>query len=135
MLQATVAAGQSGPVITLSGEADLTNAAQLGALLTAQLPDGNQDLTIDVSGLRFADTASIRVLVLAARAMKERGGRLVLMRPQRAVGRILALLGVDQMFTVREETSGPPESDGRARSSHAGTISHGTGQGLRTDTP
>jgi hypothetical protein len=32
--------------------------------------------------LRFADTASIRALVLAARTLRERGGRLVLLNPQ-----------------------------------------------------
>ncbi len=37
MLKASVAAGESGPVIMLSGEADLTTAAQLSALITAQL--------------------------------------------------------------------------------------------------
>jgi anti-anti-sigma factor len=73
MLKASVAAGKSGPVIMLSGEADLTTVAQLSALITAQLSGETRQLTIDVSGLWFADSASLRALVLAARTLKERG--------------------------------------------------------------
>jgi anti-anti-sigma factor len=101
-LEAAVAAGQSGPVITLSGETDLVSADELSTLISGQLSAGTMELTIDASGLRFADTASIRALVLGARTLNDRGGRLVLLHPQRPVARILAPLGVAEMFTIRE---------------------------------
>src|ERR1700761_2903406 len=97
MLRASVSAGESGPMITLSGETDVTTAAELSQLLTAQLSGGTRHLTIDVSGLSFADSASVRVLALAARTLRQRGGDLVLLRPQRAITLILQLTGVDQM--------------------------------------
>lgn len=50
MLKASVAAGESGPVIRLSGEADLTTAAQLSAMITAQLSGGTRQLTIVIPG-------------------------------------------------------------------------------------
>jgi anti-sigma B factor antagonist len=108
VLQASVAAGESGPVITLSGEADLTTAARMSTLICRQLTAGTVELTIDVSGLSFADTASIRALVLAARTLKERGGRLVLLDPQPPVARMLALLGADQMLTIHAGVPGEP---------------------------
>ena len=114
LLEASVVAGPSGPIITLSGEADLTNAAELSALIRAQLSDGTQELTIDMSGLRYADSASIRTLVLAARTLQERGSSLVLLRPQPTVARILTLLGADQIFTILGQTQGKPQPDGRA---------------------
>jgi anti-anti-sigma factor len=110
MLAIRVAAGESGPVIVLSGEADLTTAGQLSELITAQLAGGARQLTIDVSDLRFADSASIRTLLLAARTLKERGGRLVLLRPQQPVARMLELTGAEQMFTIRGQTQGEPGS-------------------------
>ena len=113
-LRASVAAGISGPVVILSGEADLTSVGQLSALITAQLSGGTRQLTVDVSGLRFADTASIRTLLLAAKTLKERGGSLVLRRPQQAMARLLDLLGAAQMFTIRGETHGEPGSEDRA---------------------
>jgi anti-anti-sigma factor len=88
-LEISVAAGEAGPVMTLAGEADLTSAAALGEALAAQL-SGARQLTVDLSGLRFADSASVRALVLAGRALAGRGGGLVLLRPQPAVARVLA---------------------------------------------
>ena len=109
MLRASVAAGASGPVIVLSGEADLTCAGELSALITAQLSRGTRQLTVDVSGLRFADSASIRALVLAARTLRERGGSLVLLQPQRPLTRLLSLTGAERMFTILGETRGETE--------------------------
>ena len=114
MLRASVAAGVSGPVVILSGETDLTSVGQLSALITAQLSGGTRQLTVDVSGLSFADTASIRTLVLAAKTLKERGGSLVLLRPQPTMARMLDLLGAAQIFTIRAETHGETGSEDRA---------------------
>jgi anti-sigma B factor antagonist len=100
-LQASVDKAQSGPVIALYGEADLTAAAQLSALITGQLSGGTQHLAIDLTRLTFADSTTIQTLVLAARTLKERGGILTLLHPQAAVARVLALTGAEQAFTIR----------------------------------
>lgn len=112
-LRASVAAGVSGPVVVLSGEADLTCAGQLSALITTQLCGGTRQLTVDVSGLRFADTASIRTLVLAAKTLKERGGSLVLLRPRKPLVRMLDLLGAAPMFTIQVASQGEPGPEDR----------------------
>jgi stage II sporulation protein AA (anti-sigma F factor antagonist) len=117
VLRASVAAGESGPVIVLSGEADLTTVAQLSELVTGQLSGGTKYLMIDAAGLRFADSASIRVLLLAARTLRERGGGLVLLRPQSPVSRVLTLLGADGMITIRGEAEGTPEPEAGTESS------------------
>ena len=107
-LRASVSAGESGPVITLSGETDITTVAELSELVTAQLSGGTLHLTVDASGLSFADSVSIRVLVLAARTLRQRGGGLVLLRPQRVLARMLGVMGADQMITIRGETEARP---------------------------
>jgi anti-anti-sigma factor len=101
-LRASVSAGESGPLITLSGETDITTAAELSELVTAQLSGGTPHLTIDVSELSFADSASIRVLVLAARTLRQRDGALVLLHPHGALARTLELMGADQLITIRQ---------------------------------
>jgi anti-anti-sigma factor len=110
-LRASVSAGESGPVITLSGETDVTTVAELSKLVTAQLSGGTLHLTIDAAGLSFADSASVRVLALAARTLQQRGGGLVLLRPQRVLTRILEVMGVDQMITIRGQTEIRPEPE------------------------
>jgi anti-anti-sigma factor len=116
MLKAWVEAGDSGPVIMLAGEADMTGARQLDTLIAGQLAGEIRQLVIDVSGLRFADSASIRTLALTARTLKERGGSLVLLDPQPSVARVMALLGVDQLVTIRKgphrATAGDQHGDG-----------------------
>lgn len=89
-------------MITLAGEADLTTAAELNQVLAAQL-DGGTTVTVDLSGLRFADSAAIGELIAAHHAITHRGGTLELTRPQPAVARVLTLLGVDQVLTVRDQ--------------------------------
>jgi|SRR5450755_260938 anti-sigma B factor antagonist len=105
-LHTSVAAGESGPVVMLSGEAELSSAGQLSDLLTAQLSGGAQQLMMDVSGLRFADSASVRALVLAGKTLRERGGTLVIARPQRAVARLLELMGANELLVVQGGAAG-----------------------------
>ena len=111
LLEISVAAGEAGPVLTLSGEADLTTVAELTEALTAQLAISARHLTVDLSRLRFADSAVIRALVLADRALKQRGGGLALAHPQPVVARALSLLGVDQAIEIRDGMSARADPD------------------------
>ncbi|MBV9447448.1 MAG: STAS domain-containing protein [Streptosporangiaceae bacterium] len=107
-LTTAVTAGESGPVLVLSGEADITTTAELSQLLTAHLAEGTTDLTIDISGLRFADSAAIHTLLRAARTLNDRGGTLTLLHPQQAVAKVLTILGVDQLITLRDMPHAQP---------------------------
>ena len=98
-------------MIVLSGETDVTTVAELSELVTAQLSGGTLHLTIDASGLRFADSASARVLVLAARTLRQRGGGLVLLRPQHVLAQTLEIMGADQMITIRGQTEIRPDPE------------------------
>jgi anti-sigma B factor antagonist len=104
--RASVSAGEAGPVITLSGEVDLSTIAEFSDLVTAQLAGGTVHLTIDVSGMSFADSASMRVLMLAAMTLRKRGGGLVLLRPRPALARLLDIMDADQVITVQGQCAG-----------------------------
>jgi anti-sigma B factor antagonist len=94
--------GEDGPVMVLSGEADTTTAALLREKLETVLDTGTRQVTIDASDLSFLDSASLRVLVLAARALQGRHGSLVLARPQPLVVRVLEITGADKLIDVQE---------------------------------
>jgi anti-sigma B factor antagonist len=111
LLEISVAADETGPVLTLAGEADLTTIAALTETLTAQLAGGARHLTVDLSRLRFADSAVIRALVLADRTLKQRGGGLALTHPQPVVARALSLLGVDQAIEIRDGMNAGADPD------------------------
>ncbi len=107
MLEITLTIGESGPVVKLSGECDMSVAGQLSDALDTQIADGAQHLSIDISELRFADSACIGAFVRAHRALQERGGTMELAFPRPAVAKALSLLGVDQALTVRTRTGAP----------------------------
>ena len=111
-LRVSASTGADGPVVALSGDADPTTAAVLRETLAAQLDTGARLVTVDASGLSFLDSASVRVLVLAARALQGRHGRLVLARPQPVVARLLEITGADRLLDVRE-LAGPGSCTGR----------------------
>jgi anti-sigma B factor antagonist len=101
-LRTSALAGADGPIVVLSGEADATTLPLLREVLAEQLEAGARLLTVDASGLSFLDSASMRVLVLAARALRGRHGRLVFARPQPVVARLLEITGADRLLDVRE---------------------------------
>jgi len=109
LLEVRVTDGASGPVVVLDGEADMTSLAQLRSALDAQVRAGARLLTVDLSRLRFADSASVAALVAVARTLRNQGGQLELVRPQPVVARILNLTGVDQVLVVRGEADPGPE--------------------------
>jgi anti-anti-sigma factor len=77
----------------------------LGELIIAQLSRGIARLVVDAAELSFADSMAIRTLTLAALTLKDRGGGMVLLRPQPQLARMLALVGADQVITVDGESA------------------------------
>jgi anti-anti-sigma factor len=101
LLEVSVAAGASGPVLVLTGEADVTSIARLDTVLAAQISGQAVQLTIDATNLRYVDSASVTTLVMAAMKVRTRNGSVTLLNPQPAVARILDLLRAGEMFCIR----------------------------------
>jgi anti-anti-sigma factor len=112
MLEIAVDSGDSGPLVRLSGECDLTTIGQLRGAFNAQIVSEAQHLTIDLSELRFADSATIRVFIETYREFKDAGRTLELLNPQPAIAQTIRLLGVDQVLAIRIKT-GPGEQPTR----------------------
>jgi anti-sigma B factor antagonist len=109
LLHSWIAAGQFGPLIVLSGSADVSTAATLTGVISEQVSEAGRHLMIDVSRLGFADSSSIWLLVIAARTLIGGGGSMTLIRPQPAVAKMLALVDADQVITILGETLPRPE--------------------------
>jgi anti-sigma B factor antagonist len=101
-LRISASAEADGPVVVLSGEADLTTTETLREMLAMQLSTGARLVTVDASELSFLDSASLRILVLAARALHARHGTLVFACPQPLVARLLEITGADRLLDVEE---------------------------------
>jgi anti-anti-sigma factor len=110
-LEVSVATGASGPVLVLAGEAEFTSITRLDEALTAQISGQAVQLTIDAAYLRYADSASMRTLVMAAMKVRTRAGSVTLLDPQPPVARMLDLLRVYEIFSIRDWAAGKTHSD------------------------
>jgi anti-anti-sigma factor len=113
-LEVSIATEASGPVLALAGEADVTAITRLDEALTAQISGQAVQLTIDTANLRYADSASMRTLVMAAMKVRTRAGSITLLDPQPPVARMLDLLCADEMFSIRRRAAGETHPDNSA---------------------
>jgi anti-anti-sigma factor len=93
-------AGEPFTLLSLSGEADVTNSDQLRDLLDTEVAKQPSHLIIDMSGLRFMDSSALHALLRANRALDRQGGVLSLVAPQKAVARMLRLTAADRLVPV-----------------------------------
>lgn len=87
-------------MIIAAGEADIESAGELRDLLVSETWMIGSWLTIDASELSFIDSWATHVLVVTAKRLLDRGGKLVLLHPQVPVRRVLEMLGADQVIAV-----------------------------------
>jgi anti-sigma B factor antagonist len=92
-----VASDSSGaPLIIVSGELDLSNAARLEAAVDSAAAADPERLIFELSQLRFMDSAGIAVLLGAASKV----GAVHLRDPSPAVRRVVELTGLTGVLTI-----------------------------------
>ena len=80
--------------VHVSGELDMATVNDLLEGVRRSLLPGPGDLTLDLSGLSFMDSAGLLALLDLSRQLEGRG-RLVLLSPVRSVARLLQLARAD----------------------------------------
>jgi anti-sigma B factor antagonist len=86
------------PVVAAPGEIDVTSAADLRTALVAAAARGHGTFVVDMSLTRFCDSSGLHALVAAQRRAQAEGGEVLLVVPDTAVLRVLAITGVDQVI-------------------------------------
>jgi anti-anti-sigma regulatory factor len=89
-----------GDRLVIAGDVDAFGAERLGALLTTSPADGAGIVTLDVSGLAFADAAGCRAMAAWARDRVAAGRRPRLVGASRLFARVWRLLGYDRIAPV-----------------------------------
>lgn len=85
----------------------------LRGLLAAEVAKKRRLLVIDLSRLRFMDSAALHAISRASRDLNRDGGVLALAAPRDPVARVLNLSGADQLITVHpsvQEAAGQPDA-------------------------
>ena len=86
-------------VLALSGEVDISDAAELSARLTAVM-SGEPWVIVDLADLAFIDCSSLGVLVGARERARLAGGDVLLAGPRGVVTRLLLLTRLGREFSV-----------------------------------
>ncbi|GAA2927287.1 MULTISPECIES: STAS domain-containing protein [Streptomyces] len=95
----------TGPVLHVAGEMDYDQAPELRRQVD-QLPlTPGQCLVLDLSGLEFCDSTGITALLAARQHALAAGAGIVLAGVPANLRRVLTLVGLDQVFTLRPDTS------------------------------
>lgn len=85
--------------VVLVGSFDILGAAKVD--LPLNVVAGSWDrLAIDFSGVKFLSSIGVRTLVTVARAIGNRGGKVVLIGPSERVREVLAMTGVDTLMAI-----------------------------------
>jgi anti-sigma B factor antagonist len=92
-------------LVSLSGEADVTNSDALREVLDAEVAKKPRTLVIDLGELRFMDSSALHVILRANRTMDRHGGLVALARPREPVARMLHLTAADQLIPVYDSVA------------------------------
>ncbi|HET7046990.1 MAG TPA: STAS domain-containing protein [Solirubrobacteraceae bacterium] len=107
-------------VITLRGELDLSNAAQL-----EQQFAGNIDTILDLCELSFIDSTGITLLISTAQRAQSDAWEFTVRNPQPAVLRVLKLVGLDRHLGLESQTASialPDDIEKPAPARRSGTL-------------
>lgn len=84
-------------VLTVSGDLDIDSVAPLGLALTSAVGDGSGPVVVDLSGVGFADSTTVNVLLQGHTAL---GDRLRLAAPSPFMRRLIDMIGLDSALPV-----------------------------------
>ncbi|MFJ2076643.1 STAS domain-containing protein [Streptomyces anulatus] len=84
-------------VLTVSGDLDIDSVAPLELALTAAADDGSGPVVVDLSGVGFADSTTVNVLLQGHTAL---GDRLRLAAPSPFMRRLIEMIGLDSALPV-----------------------------------
>ena len=93
----------SGTLVLLPiGRLDSANARAFESIIMDHISDGEQHLIVDFSRLDFISSSGMRVLLIAAKNLKESTGELVLCEMQDHIHQVFLISGFDQIIPIRD---------------------------------
>ena len=92
--------------ITITGQLDMPGTDAISTRLAELTRAPKKGVVIDLSGLRFLASIGISALITSAKAVKQRGGKMVLIvSPGSSVAMSLEATGVDELIPVFERST------------------------------
>lgn len=93
--------------ITVSGRLDMEGSDSVSARLMELAQAPKKGVVVDLSGVRFLASIGIRALLSSAKAVQQRGGKMVLVAaPGSSVHMSLTATGIDELIPVFTDIAG-----------------------------
>lgn len=86
--------------VALEGRLDIDGAQKIEQAFGYSTTTRVGQFAVDLTGVTFLASIGIRMLLTAARAQTNRGGRMVLVSPEGMTRKVLETAGVDQLVAV-----------------------------------
>jgi len=91
------------PVVIMTGEVDIVNAAEIGGQLFGAAPNSAVGLVVDLSGVSYLDSRGVHLLFELANRLRTRHQQMQLVVPARAlIRRVLLLTHVDAVVPLQQ---------------------------------
>lgn len=105
MLDISVQSLKRVDLITVSGRVDSSTAPELEETLEDRMDEGRYSLVLEMSGVNYLSSAGLRALVAALRTCKKKGGDVRIANPSERVSEVMALAGLDSLFTMYDDVT------------------------------
>jgi anti-anti-sigma factor len=86
--------------IDLQGRMDIDGTQEIDTKLTVAIASESAHVIIDLSRVDFMSSIGIGILVRAANALRRRGGKIVLLNPQRVVSLVLEATHINAVIPI-----------------------------------
>jgi anti-sigma B factor antagonist len=107
-------------IVTMPEEIDLTNSPGLDHLLAGVVAQSPEAITVDLTATSFCDSAGINVLAHVHQLAAENGGQLRIALGDSPVGRIIQLIGLDEIVPVYRDVQQSLDASGPGSAPQAG---------------
>ena len=102
-LDVTTSDRSGGAHVALSGELDIATAPRLEEEVRRLENEGRALIFIDLRGLEFMDSSGLRTLLAADTRARERGARIVIVRGDERIQRVLKITRLDERLEIVDD--------------------------------
>jgi anti-sigma B factor antagonist len=89
-------------IISLKGRLDITGAMKIDVQFSA-VTAANRAVVVDLGGVEFLASMGLRTLIMGAKSMHSKAGRMVLWRPRPVVEEVLVTSGTSTLIATTQD--------------------------------
>lgn len=91
-------------VLRVIGRVDASTAVQFETRLKESIAGEHAHIVLEMDGTDYLSSAGARILISGQKALKSKGGKLMIANPSERVKEVLALAGLESIFPTYDTT-------------------------------